>query len=308
MQHTLRSPITIDGIGLHTGKPVTARLLPTAADEGVVFVRTDVAGKDNVIPARWDNVVDTRLCTVIGNKAGVTVGTIEHLMAALRGCGVDNVRVEINAPEVPILDGSSAPFVTAIENAGKKVQSAPRRAIRVLKEIVVKDGDKIVTLSPAAAPSFSGQIDYNHPDIGSQRYTLRMVNGNFKHDIADCRTFGFLKDVEAMRAAGLALGGSLENAVVLDDNGIMNEDGLRCADEFIRHKILDAVGDLYLAGGPILGAYDGLRAGHMMNNLALRALFADPSAWEKVDLFVEIDETESSVYPVKDRASSVAVA
>ncbi len=308
MQHTLRSPISITGIGLHTGKPVTAHLMPASADEGIVFVRTDVIGKDNVIPARWDNVVDTRLCTVIGNKDGVTVGTIEHLMAALRGCGVDNVRVEIDAPEVPIMDGSSAPFVTAIESAGKNVQASPRRAIRVLKDIVVKEGDKEVRLSPAAAPSFSGQIDYNHPDIGSQRYTLRMVNGNFRHDIADCRTFGFLKDVEAMRAVGLALGGSLDNAIVLDDNGIMNEDGLRCADEFIRHKILDAVGDLYLAGGPILGAYDGLRAGHMMNNALLRALFADPAAWEKVDLFVEIDETESPVYPVKDRASSVAVA
>lgn len=308
MQHTLRAPISITGIGLHTGKPVTARLVPAAADEGIIFIRTDVTGKDNVIPARWDHVVDTRLCTVIGNKDGVSVGTIEHLMAALRGCGIDNVRVEIDAPEVPILDGSSAPFVTAIESVGKNVQTSPRRAIRVLKEIVVKDGDKEVRLTPAAAPSFSGQIDYNHPDIGSQRYTLKMVNGNFKHDIADCRTFGFLRDVEAMRAAGLALGGSLDNAIVLDDNGIMNEDGLRCADEFIRHKILDAVGDLYLAGGPILGAYDGLRAGHMMNNMLLRALFADPTAWEKVDLFVEVDETESVVYPVKERASSVAVA
>jgi UDP-3-O-[3-hydroxymyristoyl] N-acetylglucosamine deacetylase len=308
MQHTLRAPVTITGIGVHSGTTVTARLLPASADHGIVFVRTDIVGKDNVIPARWDNVVDTRLCTVIGNKDGAVVGTIEHLMAALRGCGVDNVLVEINAPEVPILDGSSAPFVAAIEEVGIKVLSAPRRAIRVLKEIVVQDGDKEVRLSPASSPSFSGQIDYNHPDIGSQRYTLKMVNGNFKHDIADCRTFGLLKDVEMMRAAGLALGGSLDNAIVLDDNGIMNPEGLRCADEFIRHKILDAVGDMYLAGGPIIGAYDGMRAGHMMNNLALRALFADPTAWEKVDLFVEMDETESSIYAVKPRASSVAVA
>lgn len=308
MQHTLRTPITVTGIGLHTGQPVNARLLPAAADEGIVFVRVDVTGKDNVIPARWDCVVDTRLCTVIGNKDNVTVGTIEHLMAALRGCGIDNVRVEIDAPEVPIMDGSSAPFVAAIENAGKTVLSSPRRAIRVLKEVVFVDGDKETRLTPAASPSFSGQIDYNHPDIGTQRYTLRMVNGNFNHDIADCRTFGFLKDVEALRAAGLARGGSLDNAIVLDDNGIMNEEGLRCADEFIRHKILDAVGDLYLAGGPILGAYDGLRAGHMMNNKLLRALFADPTAWEKVDLFVELDETESAIYPAKPRTSSVAVA
>lgn len=308
MQHTLRNPITINGIGLHTGQPVTARLLPAAADEGIVFVRVDVAGKDNVIPARWDAVVDTRLCTVIGNKDNVTVGTIEHLMAALRGCGIDNVRVEIDAPEVPIMDGSSAPFVSAIENVGKSVLSSPRRAIRVLKEVVFVDGDKETRLTPAGSPSFSGMIEYNHPDIGTQRYTLRMVNGNFNHDIADCRTFGFLKDVEALRAAGLARGGSLDNAIVLDDNGIMNEEGLRCADEFIRHKILDAVGDLYLAGGPILGAYDGLRAGHMMNNKLLRALFADPTAWEKVDLFVELDETESPVYPAKARTSSVAVA
>jgi UDP-3-O-[3-hydroxymyristoyl] N-acetylglucosamine deacetylase len=308
MQHTLNRSITITGIGLHSGREVTARLVPAPADHGVVFVRTDVTGKDAVIPARWDNVVDTRLCTVIGNKDGVGVGTIEHLMAALRGCGVDNVLVEIDAPEVPILDGSSVPFVVAIEEAGVKVLAAPRRAIRVLKEIVVREGDKEVRLSPSARPSFSGMIEYAHPDIGTQSYTLNMVNGNFKHDIADCRTFGLLSDVEALRAAGLALGGSLENAIVVDDNGIVNPEGLRCADEFIRHKILDAVGDLYLAGGPILGAYEGTRAGHMMNNKLLHALFADPAAWEKVDLFVEIDETESSIYTAKPRASSVAVA
>lgn len=308
MQHTIAQPITITGTGLHSGKEVTARLLPAPADHGVVFVRTDLDGQDNVIPARWNHVVDTRLCTVIGNEAGASVGTIEHLMAALRGCGVDNLRVEIDAPEVPILDGSSAPFVKAIEEVGVKVLSAPRRAIRILKQIVVKDGDKEVRLTPSVRPSFSGMIEYAHPDIGTQRYTLNMVTGNFNHDIADCRTFGLLSDVEAMRAAGLALGGSLDNAVVLDDNGIMNPEGLRCADEFIRHKILDAVGDLYLAGGPILGAYEGTRAGHMMNNKLLHALFADPSAWEKVDLFVEIDETDSSIYNAKPRASSVAVA
>ena len=307
MQHTVKNDIHLDGIGLHTGKPVRLTIHSAPADSGIVFVRTDVTDKNNIIPALWNRVTDTRLCTVITNDAGVSAGTIEHLMAALRGCGVDNALIHMDGPEVPIMDGSAQPFVEAIDMAGLQVQSTPRRAIRVLKEIVVTEGDKTVRLKPSVIATFTGQIEYPHPDIGAQKYEVQLFNGNFRHDIADCRTFGFLKDVEVLRAAGLGLGGSLENAIVLDDNGVMNPDGLRCADEFVRHKILDAIGDLYLAGGPILGAYDGTRGGHAMNNALLRALFADPAAWDRVDLFVDIDPADARMYAPKSRQTSVSV-
>jgi len=290
MQCTIQKDIVIDGIGLHTGRAVHMRLRPAPADHGIVFVRTDVSSADNRIPALWNRVVDTRLCTVIGNDSGITVGTIEHLMAAFAGCGIDNVLVEIDAREVPVMDGSSSPFVRAIDAAGICTLDSPRRAIRILKEIVVKDGNKEVRLSPSALPVYAGRIDYAHPDIGTQSYTLPLINGNFRHDVSDCRTFGFEKDVAAMRAAGLALGGSLDNAIVLDDSGVLNPGGLRCADEFVRHKVLDAVGDIFLAGGPVIGAYNGVRAGHAMNNAVLHALFADDGAWMAQDLYVDIAE------------------
>lgn len=308
MQHTVKNDIHLNGIGLHTGTPVRLTIRCAPADSGIVFVRTDVTDKNNIIPALWNRVTDTRLCTVITNDAGVSAGTIEHLMAALRGCGVDNALIHMDGPEVPIMDGSAQPFVEAIDMAGLQVQSTPRRAIRVLKEIVVTEGDKTVRLKPSVIATFTGQIEYPHPEIGAQKYEVQLFNGNFRHDIADCRTFGFLKDVEVLRAAGLGLGGSLENAIVLDDNGVMNPDGLRCADEFVRHKILDAIGDLYLAGGPILGAYDGTRGGHAMNNALLRALFADPAAWDRVDLFVDIDPADARIYAPKSRQASVSVA
>lgn len=282
MQYTLAKDIVIEGVGLHSGKPVRMLVRPAAADHGVVFVRSDLAVQDNTIPARWDYVTDTRLCTVIGNEAGASVGTVEHLMSALRGCGVDNALIELNGPEVPVMDGSAMPFVAAIEHTGLTAQAAPRRAIRILKPVTVEEGGKRVTLKPAQGSVFSGDISFDHPEIGTQRYETTLLNGNFKHDIAEARTFGFLHEVEYMRSQGLALGGSLDNAIVLDKTGVMNPDGLRFADEFIRHKILDAIGDLYLAGAPIIGAYDGSKAGHAMNNAILRALFAAPDAWEYV--------------------------
>lgn len=285
MQQTLSTAIVFEGAGLHSGAPVRMALCPATADSGIVFVRTDITDRDNVIPARWDYVTDTRLCTLIANDAGVSVGTIEHLMAALRGCGIDNVRIEINGPEVPVMDGSSAPFVAKIDEVGVQAQDAPRRAIRILKEVVVEDGDKVVRLSPSTISEFSGRIDFAHPSIGTQEKNVALLNGNFRHDLADSRTFGFAHEVEALRRNGLARGGSLDNAIVLDRDGIMNSDGLRHSDEFIRHKLLDAIGDLYLAGGPIIGAYNGCRAGHALNNAILHKLFADPSAWEIVDLY-----------------------
>jgi UDP-3-O-[3-hydroxymyristoyl] N-acetylglucosamine deacetylase len=304
MQHTLKKSVSIQGVGLHSGKNVTLSLHPAETDSGIVFKHLPT---DSLVPAKWTHVVDTRLCTVIGNDEGATIGTIEHLMAALRACGVDNVLIEINASEVPILDGSSAPFVAAIDEVGLQVQSQPRRAIRILKEITYSEADKEVTLSPSAVPTYSGQIDYANPSIGSQRYEMKLVNGNFKHDLADCRTFCLLKDVEMMQENGLALGGSLENAIVVDDNGIMNKEGLRCHDEFIRHKLLDAIGDMSLCGGLLIGSYDSVRAGHDMNYKALKALMQDDSAWEIIDLFLDIQEADTQIYTPKARASGVSV-
>lgn len=258
---------------------------PAREDNGIVFIRNDITEGDNIIPARWDHVVDTRLCTVIGNKNGATVGTVEHLMSALRGCGIDNAVIELDGGEVPIMDGSALMFVTMIDQAGIVAQALPRRAIRILKEVSVEHEGKTVRLTPSDTSIFGGDIDFDHPEIGVQRYETELLNGNFRHDIANCRTFGFLHEVQWMRSQGLALGGSLDNAILLDQQSVLNPDGLRREDEFIRHKLLDAIGDLYLAGGPILGAYNGHKAGHAINNAILHALFADAGNWDIVDLY-----------------------
>lgn len=306
MQHTLASAITMSGTGLHSGTEVKMTLRPAAADHGIVFARTDVTDRDNVVPARWDAVVDTRLCTVVGNEDGVSVGTIEHLMAALRGCGIDNLLIEIDGPEVPVMDGSAAPFVEVIDEAGIKVQSAPRRAIKILKEVSIEQDGKIVRLVPAIGSSFGGRIEFDHPSIGRQDYQIQLLNGNFRHNLADARTFGFAHEVEAMRRNGLALGGSLDNAIVLDQDKVLNDEGLRYYDEFIRHKLLDAIGDLYLAGAPILGAYEADKPGHAMNNAILRKLFATKDAYTIVDLF--LDERTGIDHSVAAPARSSAVA
>lgn len=279
-QSTVKNAIEIQGVGLHSGQMISMRLLPAAENVGISFVRTDITDGDNVIPALWNYVVDTQLCTVIGNENGATVGTIEHVMSALRGCGVDNVIIEIDGPEVPAMDGSAMPFVDAIEAVGTEQQAVPRRVIRVLKEVTVEEDGKKVSLKPDEACTFAGEIEFDHGEIGYQRFETQLVNGNFKHDIAEARTFGFKHEVEWMRSQGLALGGSLDNAIVLDTDKVLNPEGLRFTNEFIRHKLLDAIGDLYLAGGPILGLYDGVKAGHMMNNKVLHALFADDANWE----------------------------
>lgn len=283
-QRTLSAPVVLQGVGLHSGKPVNLRLLPAATDSSVVFVRTDVTDKNNRIPARWDCVVDTRLCTVLSNTAGVTVGTVEHLMAALRGADVYNVIVELDGPEVPIMDGSSAAFITAIDAVGTVVQDAPAYGIKVLSPITVTEGDKEVRLMPAERASFGGDIVFDHPTIGEQIYEVELLNGNFRHEIAHARTFGFFEEVNTLRSMGLALGGSLDNAIVVNRDGVMNPDGLRFADEFIRHKLLDAIGDLYLAGAPVIGAYHGHKPSHALNNALLRALFANQGAWAIVPL------------------------
>lgn len=309
MQKTLEKAVSVNGVGLHSGSQVCMTLRPAPGDHGVVFVRTDIGDRDNRIPATYDRVVDTRLCTVIANSVGVSVGTIEHVMSALRGCGVDNVVIELDGPEVPIMDGSAIPFVEMIDDAGLRVLPQPRRAIQVLKDVEIIDGDKVVRLSPANGFVFGGSIEYAHPMIGLQTHSTKLVNGNYRHDIASCRTFGFASEVEYMRKNGLALGGSLDNAIVLSDTAVINEEGLRFADEFIRHKLLDAIGDLYLAGGPILGAYDGFKGGHALNNQLLRKLFATPDAWARVDLFIDLDDADLAKTPVfAGSAASVAIA
>jgi len=286
-QQTLNRKTIIKDIGLHSGRDITMSLIPADEDHGIVFVRTDLPEEKNVIPALWNTVVDTQLCTVIGNDHGATIGTIEHLMSALRGCGVDNLLIHIDGAEVPAMDGSAMPFVEAIEKIGLQQQTKPKRAIKVLKEVSVEESGKRVTLKPDEACVFAGEIEFDHADIGYQRFETQLVNGNFKHDIASARTFGFMKEAQWLRANGLGLGASLDNAIVLDDDGVMNEKGLRYSNEFIRHKLLDAIGDLYLAGGAILGLYDGVKAGHAINNAILHELFSNPENWCYVDLTVE---------------------
>lgn len=279
-QKTLKSPIGCSGVALHTGAKVSMILKPAEAGHGIVFKRTDIAGKGAVIPARWDHVVDTRLCTVVGNSDGVVVSTIEHLMAALAGCGIDNAEIEINGPEVPVMDGSAEPFVFLIECAGVRDLGVARRGVRVLKPVVVDGGKSgVAALYPADTFAVGFEIDFDSALVGRQALLLGLVNGTFKKELARARTFGFLHEVEQLWANGFARGGSLENAVVVSGDKVLNEDGLRYEDEFVRHKALDAVGDLYTAGAPIIGRFDGRCSGHALTNRLLRQLFAEPDAW-----------------------------
>jgi UDP-3-O-[3-hydroxymyristoyl] N-acetylglucosamine deacetylase len=282
-QKTVQSKASLQGVGLHSGKQINLTIAPAEESTGIVFIRTDITDQDNVIPALWNKVTDTQLCTFIANADGVGVGTIEHLMSALRGCNIDNAVIELDGAEVPIMDGSAMPFAEMIVEAGVKEQSAARRMIRVLKEVSHERDGKRATLTPADTSIFGGDIEFDHPEIGEQRYETSLLNGNFMHDIAQCRTFGFYHEGEYLQSIGLALGASLDNAIVLDREKIMNPEGLRHKEEFIRHKLLDAIGDLYLAGLPILGKYNSHKAGHAMNNELLHALFADESAYEIVE-------------------------
>jgi UDP-3-O-[3-hydroxymyristoyl] N-acetylglucosamine deacetylase len=283
VQNTLLHSVTFHGVGLHSGAPVAMTVHPAGEDHGIWFRRTDVAGVDALIPARWDAVVPSKLCTLIANAAGTTVSTIEHIMAALAGSAIHNALIDIDGPEVPILDGSSARFVAGFLDAGLKVQNAPVRAIKVLKAVEVRDGDAVARLEPSDMLEIDFSIDFAEAAIGRQTKVLNMANGAFVRELSDSRTFCRNAEVIAMRERGLALGGTLENAVVFDGDKVLSPGGLRHADEPVRHKMLDALGDLALAGGPILGRYTGVRAGHAMTNRLLRALFADPTAWRAHD-------------------------
>lgn len=282
MQHTLKSAIRFDGIGLHSGQPVRMVIHPAAAEHGIWFRRSDVLFGDALIPARWDSVRQSPLCTFLVNAQGVSIQTVEHVMAALAGCGVHNALIEVDGPEVPILDGSAAAFVRAILQRGLRRQDAPVRAIRVLETVEVRRGEAWARLTPADRLVIDFSIQFSDAAIGAQSKSLPMSNGSFVRELCDSRTFCRQADVEAMRAQGLALGGTLENAVVVDGDRILTPGGLRHPDEAVRHKMLDALGDLALAGAPLLGSYTGHRAGHAVTNDLLRALFARPSAYRMV--------------------------
>lgn len=278
-QHTLQGPAIFAGVGVHTGAYTRVSVRPAPTDSGIVFVRTDVTDRDNRVPVSAEAVCKTQLGTVITNAAGVTVATIEHLMAALVMSNIDNAVVELDGPEMPIMDGSSLPFIQVLDHAGRRVQDAPRRFIEILDVIEVVDGDKSATLLPADRFEVAFEIAFASAAIGRQRIDLVMDEKVFRDELADCRTFGFLHEVEALRAMGLARGGSMENAVVIEGDRILNPEGLRRPDEFVRHKALDAIGDLFVLGAPILGRFEGVLAGHGINNALVRALAAAPHAW-----------------------------
>ena len=254
-------------------------LLPSGPDTGIVFKRTDISGGGSIIPATWDNVVDTMLCTTLGNADGVRIGTVEHLLSALAGAGVDNLVVEVNGPEVPVMDGSAAPFLFLFECAGIVEQDAPRRFIRILKPVSIDEGKTSATLEPGDGFTLDFEINFDSAAVSRQTISVDLADDFFKKEISRARTFGFLHEVEQLREAGLAKGGSLDNAVVVSGDKVINEDGLRYDDEFVRHKVLDAVGDLFLAGGNVIGHFAGVCSGHATNNKLLRALFADQDAW-----------------------------
>lgn len=282
-QKTLKTRISCSGVGLHTGRRVTLTIGPAATDTGIRFKRIDPAGMGAVIPARWDHVVDTKLCTVIGNADGVVISTVEHLMAAFSGLGIDNAMIEIDGPELPIMDGSADAFVFLIECAGILEQSATRKRIRILQPVSVGDERSSASLTPAPYASLDFALDFANPAIGRQEKSVMLQEDSFKRELSRARTFGFADEVEMLRKAGLARGGSLDNAIVIGTDRVLNREGLRYGDEFVRHKMLDAMGDLYLAGAAIEGRFWGARSGHTLNNQLLRALFADPDAWTYVD-------------------------
>lgn len=291
-QQTLKAPISCVGVGVHSGRRVALTLAPSGPDTGIVFRRTDLDGAGPAssacdIPARFDLVSDTRLCTVLSDPADPrrSVGTVEHLMAALAGAGIDNARIEVDGPELPILDGSAAPFLFLIDCAGIVTQPALRGRIEVLRPVRVSDGDSFTELLPEDGSDtleMSMSIDFTASAIGRQTLALALSPDSFRDNLAQARTFALAEDVARMHEAGLGRGGSLDNAVVVDGARVLNPAGLRMADEFVRHKLLDAVGDLALAGAPIAGRFVAHRSGHALNNQLLRALFADTRAWRRV--------------------------
>lgn len=280
-QKTVKSVVAFEGVGVHSGEAISMVIYPADPGDGISFVRTDIQDRDNVVSALWNRVVDTHMCTAIANDAGVKVCTIEHIMAAFYACEIDNARVEISGAEVPIVDGSAAPFVRLIEEVGTQEQKAPRSLIEVLKPISVKiDANRYVSLRPASKFSATAMHEFSgYAELCPQTFTYDGKVSSFKDQIMRARTFGYMQEVEKLWSSGLAKGGSLDNAVVIDGSRVLNKEGFRYPNECVRHKLLDAVGDLYLAGAPIQGKYEGSQCGHALNNQLLHVLFADSSAW-----------------------------
>ena len=295
-QRTLKNTIRATGVGLHSGQKVYMTLRPAAPNTGIVFRRTDLPEPVD-IEARAENVGDTMLGTTLVN-GDVKVSTVEHLLSAFAGLGVDNAFVEVSAAEVPIMDGSAGPFVFLLQSAGIEEQTLPKRFVRIRKSIEVRDGDKWARFDPFNGFKVNFEIEFDHPIFRrlSQRASMDFSTSSFLREVSRARTFGFMRDLEKLRAHNLALGGTLDNAIVLDDFKVLNEDGLRYEDEFVKHKILDAIGDLYLLGHSLIGEFSGYKSGHFLNNRLLRALVADASAWEEVT-FRDRNEAPISYVP-----------
>jgi UDP-3-O-[3-hydroxymyristoyl] N-acetylglucosamine deacetylase len=299
-QRTLQSTVSCRGIGLHCGQSVAMTLHPAGPNSGIVFRRSDV-GAD--VPADWGNSIEFALSTVLSNREGVHVATVEHLMAALAGNRIDNAVIELDGPEVPIMDGSAAPFVRLIESVGTEIQDAPRRAIKILKPVEVAENGSSAVLLPDPGFSMSFEIDFDHPLIRRQDITLHIDPDAFNAELAPARTFGMLNDWPRLQAAGLARGGSLDNAIVISGDRVLNAGGLRFPDEFVRHKLLDAIGDLFLAGGAIIGRFRGVRSGHALTRRLLAAMFADPEAWCFTTM-LEAADTGAPVWTAEARAAA----
>ena len=298
-QRTLKNVIRATGVGLHTGDKVYMTLRPAAVDTGIVFRRVDL---DTPVEIRscTENVGDTRLSTTLV-KGDVRIATVEHLLSAIAGLGIDNAYVDLSAPEVPIMDGSAGPFVFLLQSAGIEEQSAPKRFVRIKKTVTVRDGDKWARFEPFDGFKVGFSIDFDHPMFVKRTSTseIDFSTTSFVKEVSRARTFGFMRDIEMLRERNLALGGSMDNSIVLDDYRVLNEDGLRYEDEFVKHKILDAIGDLYLLGRSLIGAFYGYKSGHALNNTLLRALLADTSAWEEVTFDDESKAPISYAHPAQ---------
>ncbi len=281
-QRTINSKVSCSGIGIHSGVKVLMTLNPAPINSGIIFKRTDVEDAKSLVKANYKNVVETTLGTTIANEFGVKISTIEHFMAAIWGSGIDNMLIEIDNQEVPILDGSSEPFVFLLECAGINIQDAARQIIEIIKPVRIEDGDKFVEVAPAKEFSLDFHIDFPHKSIQKQSFNFHSSLASFKNDICCARTFGFKNEIEYLHSQGLARGGSLENAIVIDDDGVMNKEGLRYNNELARHKALDFIGDIYLAGYYISGQFNANKSGHSLNNKMLHKLLADQSSWRFV--------------------------
>ena len=280
LQRTLKKEINCSSIGLHTGRKVNMKIIPAPVDTGIIFIRTDLTDAEP-IPARYDNVCDTTLATTLGSNE-VTVSTVEHLLSAFSGMGVDNAIIELDSFEVPVMDGSALPFVNMLKEVGTHMQKKNKKLLIIKKPVSVTEGDASAVLLPAEEFKITYEIDFKHPFIGKQSYSMTFSDEKYEKEICAAQTFGFLKDLEFLQAKGLALGGSLKNVIVLDDKKIINKEGLRIPDVFVKHKILDAIGDLFLLGMPIIGHFIAYKSGHRLNNLLLKELMRKKDCWEIV--------------------------